>query len=154
MKQSNPAREALTRAVNRAIAAGAPVFVNQPATHNKDADCTVDAETGLCTVCGVLHGEPCDECGGCGFHGDACSLNEANWIDAQETRENLVDLGQFQVKAGPAVDADELSQVITDALAESSPDFGTFLAVDEGQARQMVESIIRYYCRRRGVEVK
>jgi hypothetical protein len=30
---TNPAREALTRAVNQAIANGAPVYVNQPAPH-------------------------------------------------------------------------------------------------------------------------
>lgn len=31
MSQANPARQALTRAVNRAIAQGAPVYINQPA---------------------------------------------------------------------------------------------------------------------------
>ena len=30
-KHSNPARDALTRAVNKAIAGGAPVYVNDPA---------------------------------------------------------------------------------------------------------------------------
>lgn len=45
--------------------------------HTKDSDCTVGVD-GLCEGCGVLHGEPCKECGGRGFHGEACSLNGVN----------------------------------------------------------------------------
>lgn len=41
--------------------------------HTKDEDCTVDPETGCCSVCGVLHGDPCPCCGGSGFHKDGCS---------------------------------------------------------------------------------
>lgn len=40
--------------------------------HSKDSDCTLD-EHGLCIDCGVGHGDPCDECGGRGFHTDDCS---------------------------------------------------------------------------------
>jgi hypothetical protein len=122
--------------------------------HNKDADCSVDPATDMCTVCGVYHGEACDECGGRGFHGDACSLNEANWVDAQETRENSVDLDQFKVKDQPAIDANELSQAITDGLAESSSEFSLMLAEDEGAACKLVESTIRQYCLRHGIEVR
>lgn len=39
--------------------------------HSQDADCTLD-EDGMCTICGVLHGEPCPECGGRGFHKPDC----------------------------------------------------------------------------------
>ncbi len=41
--------------------------------HTQDSDCTVDPETGLCTVCGVLHGEPCILCGGRGYHALDCA---------------------------------------------------------------------------------
>ena len=40
--------------------------------HTKDEDCTVDPETQCCTVCGVGHGDPCEFCGGRGFHMDNC----------------------------------------------------------------------------------
>lgn len=41
--EMNPAREALSRAVNRAIANGAPVYVNQPATDDIDVRILVGA---------------------------------------------------------------------------------------------------------------
>jgi hypothetical protein len=41
--------------------------------HSKDSDCIVDPRTDLCTVCGVMHGEPCPDCGGKGFHTSACT---------------------------------------------------------------------------------
>ena len=46
--------------------------------HRQDEHCTVDPETDCCSVCGVLHGGPCPECGGRGFHRPSCTeyLNE------------------------------------------------------------------------------
>ena len=44
--------------------------------HEQDCDCTVDPETNCCTVCGVEHSDPCDVCGGRGFHKFDCSKNE------------------------------------------------------------------------------
>jgi hypothetical protein len=43
--------------------------------HMKDSDCTLDDNL-ICTVCGVWHGEPCQECEGKGFHLDTCSEME------------------------------------------------------------------------------
>lgn len=40
--------------------------------HTKDEDCTVDPVTLSCTVCGVMHWEPCPKCGGRGFHRAGC----------------------------------------------------------------------------------
>ena len=40
--------------------------------HTKDSDCTVDPETMLCSECGVDHSDSCPDCGGWGFHKDAC----------------------------------------------------------------------------------
>jgi hypothetical protein len=40
--------------------------------HMKDADCTVDPRTCLCTVCGVECGAPCPVCGCQSFHADGC----------------------------------------------------------------------------------
>lgn len=40
--------------------------------HTKDSDCTLN-EKGECTLCGVVHGDPCPECSGRGFHQGDCS---------------------------------------------------------------------------------
>jgi hypothetical protein len=42
------------------------------ATHTQDSDCTVDPETGMCTVCRVDHTTACHVCGGRGFHKAGC----------------------------------------------------------------------------------
>lgn len=42
--------------------------------HTRDADCAPFLRAdGTCTVCGVAHGEPCDACGGRGFHAAGCA---------------------------------------------------------------------------------
>lgn len=46
--------------------------------HTKDSDCSVDAQTGLCAGCGVLHGSPCVDCGGSGFHAEGCEIGLAS----------------------------------------------------------------------------
>jgi hypothetical protein len=46
-------------------------IVCAPVYHTKDSDCTLDAD-GSCIDCGVYHGEPCDVCGGRGFHVAEC----------------------------------------------------------------------------------
>lgn len=48
------------------------------ANHSTDAECApfLPADDGtteqVCTACGVGHGDPCADCGGRGFHTDAC----------------------------------------------------------------------------------
>ena len=42
-----------------------------PAKHTTDADCTLD-DTDCCAGCGVYHGDPCDDCGGRGYHAADC----------------------------------------------------------------------------------
>ena len=42
--------------------------------HTKDEDCTVDPETLECTICQVYHGDPCEKCGGTGFHKGKCLI--------------------------------------------------------------------------------
>lgn len=44
--------------------------------HNRDADCTLDAD-GTCTTCGTYHGDPCSACKGRGFHEEGCPNVEA-----------------------------------------------------------------------------
>lgn len=39
--------------------------------HNRDEDCAV-GDDGCCAECGVMHGAPCPDCGGCGFHTQDC----------------------------------------------------------------------------------
>ena len=43
-------------------------------SHSSDPDCAghVDPETGECSVCHVLHGDPCPSCGGRGYHAGDC----------------------------------------------------------------------------------
>lgn len=43
-------------------------------THSRDSDCTVDPATDCCVECHVLHGDPCPDCEGRGFHADGCAL--------------------------------------------------------------------------------
>ena len=50
-----------------------PMAEWDPPNHSQDSDCTVGAD-GLCTVCGVEHGDPCGTCGCRGFHNPACSV--------------------------------------------------------------------------------
>lgn len=43
--------------------------------HVTDSDCNLD-ESGACIGCGTIHyDEPCEECGGHGFHKGFCSEN-------------------------------------------------------------------------------
>lgn len=49
-------------------------------THTCDEDCApyidFDDIGTVCTVCHVMHGEPCQECGGRGYHRPMCSDSE------------------------------------------------------------------------------
>lgn len=40
--------------------------------HNRDEDCTINAETDSCRECGVYHGVPCFDCGSRGLHREDC----------------------------------------------------------------------------------
>ena len=48
--------------------------------HTCDEDCAphidFDDHGTVCTVCHVMHGEPCQECGGRGYHRPTCSDSE------------------------------------------------------------------------------
>ncbi len=41
-------------------------------THTQDWQCKVDPADDTCRDCGVLHGDPCGDCGGRGFHKLLC----------------------------------------------------------------------------------
>jgi hypothetical protein len=43
--------------------------------HITDADCTI-GDDDCCVECGVLHGDPCPECGGKGYHVDGCQAED------------------------------------------------------------------------------
>lgn len=51
--------------------------------HQQDSDCDVDVY-GSCVLCGVLHGDPCVECGGRGFHASMCPISDANYYPQDE----------------------------------------------------------------------
>jgi hypothetical protein len=42
-------------------------------THKRDSDCTVGTD-GVCEGCGAVHGDPCLECGGRGYHNLPCDV--------------------------------------------------------------------------------
>lgn len=42
--------------------------------HTEDAHCTVDTETNECRICHVFHGDPCQDCGGRGYHNQGCPI--------------------------------------------------------------------------------
>lgn len=44
--------------------------------HHTDSDCTLDPETDCCIVCAVYHGEPCEVCGGRGYHVSQCPISD------------------------------------------------------------------------------
>lgn len=44
---------------------------NRPG-HSSDADCAPYLLDGECSVCHVTHGDPCETCGGRGWHKDGC----------------------------------------------------------------------------------
>jgi hypothetical protein len=50
--------------------------VTAATSHKQDTDCTLSPQTDCCTVCGVLHGDPCPECKGRGYHNTGCSEYE------------------------------------------------------------------------------
>jgi hypothetical protein len=47
---------------------------HEPPIHSTDADCAghIDPETDTCRICRVDHGDPCQDCGGRGYHADDC----------------------------------------------------------------------------------
>lgn len=53
-------------------ACGSTLAKQRERQHTKDADCIVDA-SGCCATCGVSQtGDPCEECGGVGYHAEGC----------------------------------------------------------------------------------
>lgn len=56
------------------IASDALGIPGRPPIHTRDSDCTIDPQTGCCTVCGVEHREPCPDCGHTAFHSAGCWL--------------------------------------------------------------------------------
>lgn len=56
------------------IASNALGITGHPPIHTRDSDCTIDPQTGCCTVCGVEHREPCPDCGHTAFHSAGCWL--------------------------------------------------------------------------------
>ena len=80
--------------------------------HNTDKDCTLDADDG-CTVCGVYHGDRCDECGGRGFHVDGCS--EIEHEADVEAEQEAVGSMHFDLRDL----ADQLEAVVWDAPADA-----------------------------------
>lgn len=59
--------------------------------HARDLDCTVDPVTDCCVECGVYHGSICPECGGSGFHSDACPSLSPVWIIQRHTQQSRFD---------------------------------------------------------------
>jgi hypothetical protein len=49
---------------------------NDDDPHQVDSDCTVDPDTDMCLTCGVLHGSPCPDCGGRGYHYAGCESSD------------------------------------------------------------------------------
>lgn len=45
-------------------------------THLKDEDCKGFVVDGCCSICGVGHGDPCEECGGSAYHRDGCAQSD------------------------------------------------------------------------------
>ena len=46
------------------------------ADHIRDEDCTLGWDD-CCVACGVHHADPCERCGGRGFHREACPESDA-----------------------------------------------------------------------------
>ena len=78
-------------------------------SHNRDSDCTVVND--ICAVCGVAHGDPCETCGGEGFHKDSCAESEERSLAAKfpvGARVRIIrsDLGVYVGLTGTVLDYD------------------------------------------------
>ncbi len=89
-------------------------------THDQDEHCVL-GDDDLCLICGTYHGDPCTECGGCGFHRrtapgrSPCSWSDevANVATASE-REEALGAVLAQVEDLPF---DARASVLSEALA-------------------------------------
>lgn len=59
------------------------LHAGEPIAHTQDSDCQLD-RFGSCELCGVLHGDPCQACGGKGFHTAQCPESDANYVPQDE----------------------------------------------------------------------
>lgn len=52
-------------------------LVGATKSHRQDGECTVGPD-GLCTDCNALHDEPCQDCGGRGYHRVGCVVPDSD----------------------------------------------------------------------------
>lgn len=61
-----------------------------PTDHTRDEDCTVVDDE--CTGCGVWHGDPCEDCGGRGYHRAPCEVMRTDLcIDCEQSLDDHTD---------------------------------------------------------------
>jgi hypothetical protein len=94
--------------------------------HTRDSDCDVDPCSSCCRVCGVLHGEPCEECGGAGYHVPGCSDPDAFWAPTEKKPAALVTTERVPMRlrfdgSDAIVHASSGAVLMTCALAATIP---------------------------------
>lgn len=78
--------------------------------HTTDADCApfLDPTTLCCAACGAVHGDPCGECGGTGYHNAGRSdVHDAFAASMESLRRDSRELGELMSElAGKKVASD------------------------------------------------
>jgi hypothetical protein len=96
--------------------------------HSQDSDCNVDPDIDTCRECGVLHGTPCDECGGRAFHRPGCVTSDGELY-------GYFDYGQKPtVRKSSEPNADANTGIYRAGLASPVYSFGLPKAVVEKRA--------------------
>lgn len=88
--------------------------------HNNDEDCTV-GRNGVCTGCGVYHGEPCPHCSGRGYHNEGCPEIESGEGYREAFKDNdRIPGGLADEKTPSDFDPDDLAEGIKVELEHTS----------------------------------
>lgn len=106
--------------------------------HKTDADCRglIDPATDCCRVCGVLHGDPCPDCGGRGFHRPDCAAEVQATYRLTSSAGRSPGIRSIDVQSASLTD---LEIAVGGFLCETRTDVGR-LQIQAGQVAKAIRS--------------